>query len=77
MGLFSFLYELTKPSKKKINNNDDELNWETHCESCGELLEDCECDWQEQSKQDINQEYLDDLDFDEMNDVWDEEDNLL
>ena len=46
-------------------------DWETHCESCGELLEDCECDWRGQSKQDISQD-MDDLEFDEMLDYWDE-----
>ena len=31
------------------------FNWETDCESCEELLEDCECDWQDNSKEDISQ----------------------
>ena len=73
MGFFSFLYELTKPLKKNKKNKNNDFDWETHCESCGELLEDGECDWKNQSKQDIFQD-MDDLDFDEMNDVWDEED---
>lgn len=31
------------------------FNWETDCESCEELLEDCECDWRDISKNDISQ----------------------
>lgn len=59
-----------KENKKQLDYNE---YWETHCESCGELLEDCECDWKGQSKQDISQD-MDDLEFDEMNDIWDEMD---
>lgn len=80
MGFFDFLNTLFDGKQKKNNktninknkNQPDETDWETHCESCGELLEDCECDWREQSRQDIGQDEMDDLEFDEMNDVWDE-----
>lgn len=65
------LYDCKCKGKIEIEKIDN--YWETHCESCGELLKDCECDWKEQSKQDISQD-MDDLDFDEMNDVWDEMD---
>lgn len=64
------LYDCKCKGKIEIEEID---NWEERCESCGELLEDCECDNKRQSKQDISQD-MDDLDFDEMNDVWDEMD---
>lgn len=76
MGILDFLLALSR-SKKNINKKNKEqscFDWETHCESCGELLEDCECDWHKQSKQDISQDDMDDLEFDEMNDIWDEMD---
>lgn len=73
MGLLSFLFGLS--DNKNANKKRGFFNWETHCESCGELLEDCECDWREQSCLDISQD-MDDLEFDEMNDVWDEMDSL-
>lgn len=68
MGLLDFLL---KKTKKKDHLSD----FDEYCENCGELLEDCECDDKWLSKQDISQE-MDDLEFDEMNDIWDEEDNL-
>lgn len=72
MGFFDFLFG-TQNKKKQPTKQQDDFDWETHCESCGELLEDCECDWKQQSRQDISQDdEMDDLDFDEMNDVWDE-----
>lgn len=42
----------------------DSFNWETDCESCEELLEDCECDWQDISKEDISQDDWKDDDSD-------------
>lgn len=36
-----------KPPKKKKENN-----WETHCEFCGELLEDCRCEHRRESRRD-------------------------
>lgn len=66
------IMEMMEKEKKKKSKKKN-FNWETHCESCGELLEDCECDWKRQSKQDISQD-MDDLEFDEMNDIWDEMD---
>lgn len=76
MGLFEFLAAIANSSSKynKKKKKQDFNDWETHCESCGELLEDCECDWKGQSKQDISQDDMDDLEFDEMNDIWDEMD---
>lgn len=68
------LMDMMKKDKKKKPKKDYTEYWETHCESCGELLEDCECDWKKQSKQDISQD-MDDLEFDEMNDIWDEMDD--
>ena len=75
MGILDFLLALSGSKKNtKKNKEQSGFDWETHCESCGELLEDCECDWQKQSKQDISQDDMDDLEFDEMNDIWDEMD---
>lgn len=74
MGLLDFLFGFNQPKK---NNPKDNFDWETHCESCGELLEDCECDWKGLSKRDISQDDMDDLEFDEMNDIWDEDDGLF
>lgn len=54
MGFLDFLFGFSKPKNKKKQQD---FNWETHCESCGELLEDCTCDWQAQSKQDISQSF--------------------
>lgn len=64
MGLFDFLFK----RNKKCGNMS---NFDEYCENCGELLEDCECDDKWLSKQDISQD-MDDLDFDEMMDYWDE-----
>lgn len=54
MGLFDFLDNILgtnkKPDKKQKK---EELDWETHCENCGELLEDCVCDDKELSLEDI------------------------
>ena len=35
----------------------DEPSFEEHCENCGELLEDCECDDKWWSSNDISQAY--------------------
>lgn len=59
-------------TKKQPPKKDYTEYWETHCESCGELLEDCECEWKHYSKEDISLDNMDDLEFDEMNDIWDE-----
>ena len=58
---------------KKVVEVEIESEFDEYCENCGELLEDCECDDRWISKQDASQE-MDDLEFDEMNDVWDEMD---
>lgn len=58
-----------------MTDDDEDYDWETHCEFCGELLEDCECEHRQLSRQDISQED-DDLELDEMNDVWDESDQM-
>ena len=54
MGILEFLLALSG-SKKNTNKNKEQsgFDWETHCESCGELLEDCECDDKELSMEDI------------------------
>ena len=48
MGLFDFLFN---------KENSDMSSYDEHCENCGELLEDCECDDQWISKQDTSQEF--------------------
>ena len=60
MGLFDFLF----------SNKDNSSEFDEYCENCGELLEDCECDDQWLSKQDISQE----IEFYEM--MEDDEDNF-
>lgn len=84
MVLIDMMSKENKKQNKKYNpgeNNtfmtedDDDFDWETHCEFCGELLEDCECEHRQLSCQDISQD-IDDLEFDEMNDVWDEADQM-
>lgn len=60
---------------KKNNSKNKSFNFDEYCENCGELLEDCECDDKWISKQDISQE-IDDLEFDEIIDILDEEDNF-
>ena len=58
MGFWEFLAALSgaktgiKEGTKKKQKKDD-FDWETHCENCGELLEDCECDDKELSMEDI------------------------
>lgn len=51
MGFFSFLFELGKNSKKDKIQADSS---DERCESCGELYEDCECDWQQFSREYIS-----------------------
>lgn len=48
MGLFDFLF-----NKKNPNSS----SYDEYCENCGELLEDCECDDQWLSKEDISQPF--------------------
>ena len=58
MGFWDFLAILSgakagiKEGTKKQQKKED-FDWETHCESCGELLEDCECGNKELSMEDI------------------------
>lgn len=51
MGFFSFLYEIGKNASKGKNQQN---NYDEHCESCGDFLEDCKCDWQDCSREDIS-----------------------
>ena len=57
MLTFDLLNEQQKKLQRLQNNKKRDYTeyWETHCESCDELLEDCECDWERQSKQDVSQ----------------------
>lgn len=49
-----FFYEQQrKPKDSDLQFEDPDYSWETHCEYCGELLEDCECDHQRESREDI------------------------
>jgi hypothetical protein len=62
LTIFNFLDELfgINKNKKSSANYSDDFDFETTCECCGELLEDCECDWQEISRNDISQNLPDD-----------------
>ncbi len=70
MGLFDFLDELLgnkKTTKNKNDNNetddlDDLYCFEDCCENCGELLEDCSCEDQELSRQDLSWDFNNDED---------------
>ena len=57
MLTFDLLNEQQKKLQRPQNNKKRDYTeyWETHCESCDEFLEDCECDWKSQSKEDISQ----------------------
>ena len=57
MLTFDLLNEQQKKLQRLQNNKKRDYTeyWETHCESCDEFLEDCECDWKSQSKEDISQ----------------------
>ena len=46
---------MDQEEQKRKSLKKDTFNWETDCESCEELLEDCECDWHDNSKEDISQ----------------------
>lgn len=49
--------------------DDPDYSWETHCEYCGELLEDCECDYKHESHEAIGLDYCD---CDDEDDGWNE-----
>ena len=61
MGLLEFFAALSgtnagiknNQKKNQKKKQQDDFDWETCCENCGELLEDCECDDQELSFEDI------------------------
>ena len=48
-----FIFESATPNKQE-DLYEREFNWETDCEYCEELLEDCSCDHQHESHRDIN-----------------------
>ena len=82
MGFLDFLLGLTSPKKNTDKKNKKGFDWENHCESCGELLEDCKCSYNWLSKQDISKgSMFDDKNetksknsFDNFNSFEDEED---
>ena len=83
MGFWEFLAVLSgakagiKERTKKKQKKDD-FDWETHCENCGELLEDCECDDKELSMEDIAlMDILDEEDEMEEDEFEDDEDENL
>lgn len=54
--IFSFLDFFDSPPKKKKKDyyeDYDDYSYDTHCEYCGELLEDCTCDHQDESRRDL------------------------
>lgn len=57
------LHHTFKKDKKKNKNND--YDWKTHCEYCGELLEDCQCDHRHTSRRDSGFSVYDDDDEDD------------
>ena len=51
------LHELLSDRHEDEDKNDgydDDYSWETHCEYCGELLEDCVCDYKHESHEAIS-----------------------
>ncbi len=78
--LFNVLDELFGLNKNKPSNNtfsDDDFDF--HCESCGELLEDCECDFQDLSAEDIsefNLNFDDEFEIDDEPDASDDGDDF-
>lgn len=57
------LHHTFKKDKKK--NENDDYSWKTHCEYCGELLEDCQCDHRHTSRRDSGFSVYDDDDEDD------------
>ena len=53
-GLLSDYHEDEDCDKKDGYEDDDDYSWETHCEYCGELLEDCVCDHRHESHEAIS-----------------------
>lgn len=82
MGFLEFLAMLSgakagiKQSTKKKQETDN-LDWETECENCGELLEDCVCDDKELSLEDISLLDMMDEDDEESDELEDDEENDL
>ena len=89
MGLLEFFAALSganagiknNQKKNQKKKQQDDFDWETCCENCGELLEDCECDDQELSFEDIAMMDIIDEDDEEQEDFLssqdDEEDDDL
>lgn len=49
-----FFFETRKkPKDSDLQFEDFDYSWETHCEYCGELLEDCACEHQRENREDI------------------------
>ena len=53
-GLLSDRHEDEDYDKKDGYEDDEDYSWETHCEYCGELLEDCVCDHRHESHEAIS-----------------------
>ena len=52
----TLVIDMMKQEEPEINDlKVDDSNWESDCESCEKLLEDCECDWQDISREDTSQ----------------------
>lgn len=50
----SFLFSNWSGDRSDAYEDDPDYSWEMHCEYCGELLEDCECDHRHESRRDVN-----------------------
>ena len=50
----SLLFSNLALGREDAYEDDPDYAWETHCEFCGELLEDCECDHRHESRRDLN-----------------------
>ena len=59
----TLVIDMMKQEEPEINDlKVDDSNWESDCESCEKLLEDCECDWQDISREDTSQSEWNDKD---------------
>ena len=86
MSIEEYINNLQKPTNAD-DDSEDNVYFKTHCRHCGKLFENCTCDCKRYKRPDKQKtleevieeqitEDIDDLELDEMNDVWDEMDSL-